>query len=79
MDRNLPDNHKFRLNEGTTSNNSAKMYIFVKLTDSCMKTIETYTKQNKKQNSLNKANIKFHHHGGVRNNSFILVYCFIFE
>ena len=58
-------NHRFRLNEAAASNNNGKLYVFVKLTDSCMKTIETYLKQNKKQNSSNKPNIKFNHNGGV--------------
>ncbi|CAF1943982.1 unnamed protein product [Rotaria magnacalcarata] len=34
MDRNLPGNHKFWLNEDASSNNDGKMHIFVKLTDS---------------------------------------------
>jgi len=65
MDGSLPANHRFRLNEAGTSNNDGKIHIFVKLTDSCMKTIETYIKLNKKQNSSNKPNIKFNHNGGV--------------
>jgi hypothetical protein len=65
MDRNLPGNHRFRLNENGPLNNDGKIYIFVKLTDSCMRTIETYIKQNKKQNSSNKSNIKFNLNGGV--------------
>jgi hypothetical protein len=65
MDRNLSGNHRFRLNEDAPSNNDGKIYIFVKLTDSCMRTIETYIKQNKKQHSANKSNIKFNHNGGV--------------
>jgi len=66
MDGSLPGNHRFRLNEGGSSSNDVKMHIFVKLTDSCMKTIETYFKQNKKQNSSNKPNIKFNLNGGVK-------------
>lgn len=64
MDRNLPANHRFALNEDSA--NAGKLHIFVKLTDSCMKAIETYITQNKKQNSSNKANIKFNIQGGVR-------------
>ncbi|CAF1123810.1 unnamed protein product [Adineta steineri] len=61
MDRNLPGNHRFRLNEDAASNHDGKLHIFVKLTDSCMKAIETYMKQNKKQNL---SNIKFNLNGG---------------
>jgi hypothetical protein len=61
MDQNLPGNHQFRLNEDRLSNNNGKIYIFVKLTDSCMRTIETYIKRN----SSNKSNIKFNLNGGV--------------
>ncbi|CAF4220501.1 unnamed protein product [Rotaria sordida] len=64
MDRNLPGNHKFWLNEDGSSSNDGKIFIFVKLTDSCMKTIETFIKLNKKQNSTNKGNIKFNLNGG---------------
>ena len=74
MDRNLPGNHRFRLNENGPSTNDGKIYVFVKLTDSCMRTIETYIKQNKKQNSSNKSNIKFNLNGGVR----ILIFSFVF-
>jgi hypothetical protein len=79
MDGSLPGNHRFRLNEGGSSSNDFKMHIFVKLTDSCMKTIETYFKQNKKQNSSNKPNIKFNLNGGVKLFfiKFILFYLFI--
>jgi hypothetical protein len=62
MDRNLPGNHRFRLNEDAASNNDGKLHIFVKLTDSCMRTIETYIKQNKKGNL---SNMKFNLNGGV--------------
>ena len=67
MDRNLPDNHRFRLNEDVTSNTDGKLHLFVKLTDSCMQKIETYMKQNTK---MNLSTIKFNLHGGVRNISF---------
>ena len=62
MDRNLRGNHRFRLNEDSASNDDGKLLIFVKLTDSCMKAIETYIKQNKKANL---SNIKFNLTGGV--------------
>lgn len=65
MDGSLSGNHRYRLNEAAALTNDGKLHIFVKLTDSCMKTIETYFKQNKKQNSSNKANIKFNFNGGV--------------
>lgn len=74
MDGSLSGNHRFRLNEAAPSNNDGKLHIFVKLTDSCMKTIETSFKQNKKQNSTNKPNIKFNLNGGVRLTSFFLFY-----
>ncbi|CAF1689127.1 unnamed protein product [Adineta ricciae] len=61
MDRNLRGNHRFRLNEDSASNDDGKLLIFVKLTDSCMKAIETYIKQNKKANL---SNIKFNLTGG---------------
>ncbi|CAF3589784.1 unnamed protein product [Rotaria socialis] len=64
MDRNLPGNHKFWLNEDASSNNDGKMHIFVKLTDSCMKTIEAYIKTNKKLSSNTKPIIKFNLNGG---------------
>jgi len=62
MDGSISGNQRFRLNENGTINNDGKLFIFVKLTDSCMKTIETYLKQNKKSN---KSNIKFNSNGGV--------------
>jgi hypothetical protein len=65
MDGSISGNQRFRLNENGTINNDGKLFIFVKLTDSCMKTIETYLKQNKKSN---KSNIKFNQNGGVRRN-----------
>ncbi len=65
MSGSLPGNHRFRLNEGAALNNDGKLHIFVKLTDSCMKTIETYFKQNKKSNSFNKPIIQFNPNGGV--------------
>jgi len=71
MDRSLPENHRFRLNEDTYSNNDGKFYVFVKLTDSCMQTIETYLKSNKKSNLSIKSNILFNQHGGVITNLFI--------
>ena len=71
MDRNLPENHSFRLNEDSASNNDGKWLIFVKLTDSCMKTIENVIKSNKKALTSNKANIKFHLHGGVNDIPFV--------
>ncbi|CAF1552441.1 unnamed protein product [Rotaria sp. Silwood1] len=64
MDRNLPGNHKFWLNEDAACSNDGKLHVFVKLTDSCMKTIETYIKLNKKQYSNNKPIIKFNPNGG---------------
>lgn len=70
MDRSLPENHRFRLNEDTYSNNDGKFYVFVKLTDSCMQTIETYLKSNKKSNLSIKSNILFNQHGGVITNLF---------
>jgi hypothetical protein len=68
MDGSLSGNHQYRLNENGTIHNEGKLFIFVKLTDSCMKTIETYLKQNKKSN---KSNIKFNPNGGVRNKRFV--------
>ena len=62
MDGSLSANHQYRLNENGSINNEGKLFIFVKLTDSCMRTIETYLKQNKKGN---KSNIKFNLNGGV--------------
>ena len=64
MDRDgsLTPNHQYRLNENGAINYDGKLFIFVKLTDSCMKTIETYLKQNRKSN---KSNIKFNPNGGV--------------
>ncbi|CAF0757078.1 unnamed protein product [Adineta steineri] len=61
MDRNLPGNNRFRLNADATSNHDGKLHIFIKLTSSCMEAIETYMKQNKKQNL---SNIKFNGNGG---------------
>lgn len=65
MDRNLVGNHKFWLSDDSSYSNDGKIYVFVKLTDSCMKTIETHVKLNKKQNLSNKSNIKFNHNEGV--------------
>ncbi|CAF0729612.1 unnamed protein product [Adineta steineri] len=61
MDRNLPGNKRFRLNADATSNHDGKLHIFIKLTSSCMEAIETYIRQNKKQNL---SNIKFNRNGG---------------
>ena len=60
MDKNLPGNHFFQLNEDSFWNNDEKLYVFVKLTDSCMKTIENSIKFNRK------SNIKLNIHGGVK-------------
>lgn len=65
MDGSLPENHRFRLNEDNNSNSDGKFYIFIKLTDSCLKTIETYLKSNKKSNVVIKSNIRLNQHGGV--------------
>jgi hypothetical protein len=74
MDGSISGNQRFRLNENGTINNDGKLFIFVKLTDSCMKTIETYLKQNKKSN---KSNIKFNSNGGVTKSFLFFSFKFI--
>jgi hypothetical protein len=76
MDGSISGNQRFRLNENGTINNDGKLFIFVKLTDSCMKTIETYLKQNKKSN---KSNIKFNSNGGVRKSFLFFLNLFSFQ
>lgn len=62
MDGSSSHSQRFRLNENGISNPDGKLFIFVKLTDSCMKTFETYLKQNRKSS---KSVIKFNSNGGV--------------
>ena len=64
MDGSSSNSQRFRLNESSIPNHDGKLFIFVKLTDSCLKTIETYLKQNKKSNQ--KSIIKFNTNGGVK-------------
>ena len=72
MDGSSSNSQRFRLNESSIPNHDGKLFIFVKLTDSCLKTIETYLKQNKKSNQ--KSIIKFNTNGGVK---FILFFFFV--
>lgn len=65
MERNLLSNHHYRLNEDSPSSKDGKIYIFVKLTDSCLKTIENSIKSTKKSSNPTKSTIRFDHHGGV--------------
>lgn len=78
MDGSSSNSQRFRLNESSIPNHDGKLFIFVKLTDSCLKSIETYLKQNKKSNNQ-KSIIKFNSNGGVSLHSSLLHFLFGFS
>lgn len=72
MGKNLAANWHFRLNEDSPSANDGKIYVFVKLTDSCSKAIENAVQLKRKSSVHAKSTIKFNKNGGVRLTSFRL-------